>query len=274
MDILEIISYSLFSLIFIIIYTFLIYYISKSNLNKFSKRVLIIAFIMQIIARLTTRIVFALANFNFFQTILTYTVFDEIAIFSLVLNPINNLAYLLLLMGIASINLKNTTNNEKQHIDLIGRRRSIGISIFLFVITLGIYFPFWLYRTVNDLKRNFGNEISYSPGRAVGFIFIPIFNIFWFIYLIFSLPRAISKIENNYFNSNDGFSFRPVLISVLLLIIPVFSNLNYIANIDKSLLSNSFVEMQIFFSAALIYLWIMIQVKINEFFDFTQKLNT
>ena len=119
MDILEIISYSLFSLIFIIIYTFLIYYISKSNLNKFSKRVLIIAFIMQIIARLTTRIVFALANFNFFQTILTYTVFDEIAIFSLVLNPINNLAYLLLLMGIASINLKNTTNNEKQHIDLI-----------------------------------------------------------------------------------------------------------------------------------------------------------
>jgi hypothetical protein len=94
-----------------------------------------------------------------------------------------------------------------------GGERSLGLSALLFFVTFGIYFYFWLYRTVKDLRDHFESAIPYTPGKAVGFLFIPFFNIGWAIYLIYSLPAAMKRIERRYFPQNKGLSFHPVIIS-------------------------------------------------------------
>jgi len=149
-----------------------------------------------------------------------------------------------------------------------GERRNIGISLLLFVVTLGVYFPFWLFRTVKDLKNNFEIEIPYTPGKAVGFLFIPIFNIYWMFYILFSLPLRMKQIEKNHFGKNVGFYFHPVLIPILLIAFSLLSNLQGV-NLPTV---SSFKEIKLgeilFFWSGLLVLWLTIQAKLNAFFDF------
>jgi hypothetical protein len=148
-----------------------------------------------------------------------------------------------------------------------GERRNIGISLLLFVVTLGIYFPFWLYRTVKDLRDNFEREIPYTPGKAAGFLFIPIFNIYWVFYILFSLPLRIKQIEKNHFGKNVGFYFHPVLIPILTIAFSLLSNLRG-ANLPTV---SSFREMNVgeilYFWSGLLAFWLTIQAKLNAFFD-------
>ena len=62
---------------------------------------------------------------------------------------------------------------------------------FFLVFTLNIYHIFWLYRVFKKLYMY--NATETSPGEAVGFLFIPFFNLVW-IFIIWSrLGKAISK---------------------------------------------------------------------------------
>ena len=64
------------------------------------------------------------------------------------------------------------------------------IPIFL-VLTLNIYHVFWLYRVFKELYTR--NATDVSPGKAVGFLFIPFFNFVW-VFIVWSrLGRAISN---------------------------------------------------------------------------------
>ena len=88
-----------------------------------------------------------------------------------------------------------------------GERRHIGVSLLLFVITAGWDQPFWLYRTVRDLRDNFPEKIRYTPGVAVGLHFVPLFNLFWWVYVQYSLALAITRIEAAHFGRHVGFHF-------------------------------------------------------------------
>lgn len=270
MEFLELLTTSLRSIFFIIIYSFLIFYISKSNLDKFSKAVFIIGFSAIMLNQIILLLRF---NLDITAGIFATEIFSDVTVFRLLNAFLFYFGSLLMLSGISFIIPKNKSNNEIQNIDMVGEKRSIGVSFFLFFITLGLYFPFWLYRTVKDLRRNFGGEFRYTPGQAVGFLFIPVFNIYWAFYLIFSLPKAVSEIEKSYFNEKVGFNFHPVLISILLLLLPIISNLHYIAFLQEPEYIGDSISLQLFFFTAIIFLWIIIQAKINTFFDFKPNLN-
>ncbi len=143
-----------------------------------------------------------------------------------------------------------------------GTRRNIGISLLLFVVTFGIYFYFWLYRTVKDLRNNFEREIPYTPGKAVGFLFIPLFNIYWMFHILFSLPLSMKRIEKKHFGKNVGFFFHPVLIPVLLIGFSMLSSLQIMLDLEDIWLR----DILFFWSGSLI-LWLTIQAKLNAFFD-------
>ena len=165
------------------------------------------------------------------------------------------------------IGKQHTIKNEQIECPAMkGNRRNIGVSLLLFVITLGIYFPFWLYRTVKDLKNNFGDDIPYTPGKVVGLLFIPIFNIFWVFYILFSLPLRIKQIENKYYGESVSFYFHPIVIPILLIIFSAMSNLQIRLEFEKSTYSSI-----LFFESAIFVLWLTVQAKLNSFFDFRKE---
>lgn len=179
---------------------------------------------------------------------------------------INLLGYFLLAFGITLLIGREykERGGQQERPPMKGKRRNIGISLLLFTVTLGVYFPFWLYRTVKDLRNNFESEIPYTPGRAVGFLFIPFFNIYWGFYIWFSLPRRVKQIEEKYFGGNVGFCFHPVLVSVLLILLSLVANLPH----EESQLA---IAKYFFGGFGIISLWLTIQAKLNVFFDFSEK---
>jgi len=258
-------SHILWSLLYIFITIFIAYIISKKDINKFVKGVFIIIPIFYSISNLLEILAFymdieSIRSFFYYNKEYKQSVLNFIPVFSV------SLSYFLMITGITFLLFSKQENNTRTDIKLIGRRRKIGLSLLLFIITLGLYFPFWLYRIVKDLKTNFNNEVPYTPTQAVGFLFIPIFNIGWLFYLIFTLPKSIHIIEKKYFYDGIGFSLKPIFISILILAFIIISNLNSLCwNVDNTL--GLFIGDQLFFFSAMIYFWIILQAKVNSFFE-------
>jgi len=185
---------------------------------------------------------------------------------------LGSMGYFLLAFGITLLIDKERKSEEQPESSfpaLEGKRRNIGISLLLFFITLGIYAFFWIYRTVKDLKTNFESDIPYTPGKAVGFLFIPVFNIFWAFYLLFSLALKIKRIEDKHFGKVVGFNFHPFLIIILFLIF--FATLaiqQY--GIDQTNITQ-LLHPLIFSLTSIWFLWLTLQAKLNAFFDFSRQ---
>jgi hypothetical protein len=156
--------------------------------------------------------------------------------------------------------------NKKVEVELKpykGKYRSIWLSFLLFVITGGIYLPFWLYRTVKDLKENYDDIIPYTAGQAVGYLFIPIFNIYWLFKIIITLPLKIKQIEDNYFGNNPKFQFHPILIILLWFSFIIISNLSQL-----SIEYDDFKELLtaiLFPTFSIFIILLTMQAKINSF---------
>ena len=65
-----------------------------------------------------------------------------------------------------------------------------GIPFFL-LLTLNIYHVFWLHRVFKELYERRATQTS--PGKAIGFLFIPFFNFVWVFIVWGRLGEAISK---------------------------------------------------------------------------------
>ena len=76
----------------------------------------------------------------------------------------------------------------------VGKNRFVSTPLLLSVVTFGIYGLVWLYKIHNEMLNHTGDR-SISPGAAIGFLFIPIFNFFWLIYLLFHVPGLIKSME-------------------------------------------------------------------------------
>jgi hypothetical protein len=67
-------------------------------------------------------------------------------------------------------------------------------AIFLMLITLNFYLPFWLSRTYKRINAIDPKATTITAGQAWSFLFIPFFGAFWFIRIIFNLPRTVARI--------------------------------------------------------------------------------
>lgn len=76
----------------------------------------------------------------------------------------------------------------------IPKQRFYLSPIMFSILTLGIYGLVWLYKIHNEML-NHTKDPSISPGKVLGFLFIPIFNAFWAIYLMFHVPGLIKNME-------------------------------------------------------------------------------
>lgn len=253
--------------VFFLIELFLIVYILKHHSNSFVKGILVISFILSLL----TNIIISLAFYANIESLFK-VFFQDKGYLNIIQNELSNLSYFLLLFGLSFLFGKSQSeNNEKK--ELIGVKRNIWISLLLFIITLGLYFPFWLYRTVKDLRTNFKEDISYTPGQAVGYLFIPVFNVYWIVYLIFSLPKVISKIETKYFNVGHDFYFKPALISILMLLLPIVSNVKYFASVDSDIAKGVLYVSILIFDISIVVLYLTLQAKINGFYDHNTEIS-
>ncbi len=74
------------------------------------------------------------------------------------------------------------------------RRNPYLIPVWL-LLTLNIYWLYWLYRTYKEVRAHAPGATSVSPGRAVGFLFIPLFNLYWIFRIAVDFPRAIARMQ-------------------------------------------------------------------------------
>ncbi|MDA3870842.1 MAG: DUF4234 domain-containing protein [Candidatus Marinimicrobia bacterium] len=78
----------------------------------------------------------------------------------------------------------------------IGKNRSVFAPLLLPFITLGIYFLVWYYKIYSEAEFYCDRKVkTTSGGAAVGFLFIPIFNIIWSIMLLFKTPGLLTKMQ-------------------------------------------------------------------------------
>jgi len=240
----------------------IIYFFQDRKIYTYVKGIFLTSFFLLIIRRI---ILILSYTFNIYSV---QKIFFWEGNFVFIQSFLNATPYFLLVFGASLLIGKDyLVKDEKiEYPTMEGKRRNIGVSLLLFIVTLGIYFPFWLYRTVKDLKNNFEDDIRYTPGKAVGFFFIPIFNIFWAFYILFSLPFRIKQIESKYYGENIGFYFHPLLIPILLIIFIITVNLQINFELDKDTFKYIFGDI-LFFESAIIILWLTIQAKLNSFFD-------
>jgi amino acid transporter len=56
----------------------------------------------------------------------------------------------------------------------IGETRSIGLSILWFVLTIGIYGIYWVYKTQEEIKRHSGNGVGGVIGLVIYIVISPV----------------------------------------------------------------------------------------------------
>jgi hypothetical protein len=56
----------------------------------------------------------------------------------------------------------------------IGETRSIGLSILWFILTLGIYSVYWVYKTQEEVKRYSGNGVGGVLGLVIYILISPV----------------------------------------------------------------------------------------------------
>ena len=245
-------------LIFLMFYVFLLVLaINDKKLNEFVKGLIIIVCSIQILLIIGVQILGNLLRV--WQPWNTDVV-------QLLINSLYSLTTFMLLYCLSFFIGKSRADqlqvNENMQIDI--ERRNVWQLLLLFFVTISIYWVFWLYHTVKDLRANF-QGISYTPGQAVGYLFIPFFNIYWTFKIIFTLPLYVARIEKKYYTPEHRFQFHPVLISLLWILFLIYSYLTgylFESNNDVLILILTAILFPV------ISIWIIlltIQAKINSF---------
>jgi hypothetical protein len=79
----------------------------------------------------------------------------------------------------------------------LGKIRRPLTTMLLMLVTANLYVFGWIYRVYKEIRARVPNATSITPGKALGFLFIPVFNLLWAIWLFIDLPRAIGRMEGS-----------------------------------------------------------------------------
>ena len=97
--------------------------------------------------------------------------------------------------AVSSVVLNITTQQPAQK-RRIGKKRSVIATILLSIITLGIYYLVWLYNIFTEADLYCEGRVDITSGAAaVGFLFIPLFNVIWAIMLWYKTPGLLTKMQ-------------------------------------------------------------------------------
>ena len=109
-------------------------------------------------------------------------------------------------------------------IEHAGKVLSAGDIFALFVVTLGLYTFFWIYRVIQELQRHDPGGVTLTPGRAVGLCFVPVFNLYWLPHLYAFVVQHINANYRRFEASIDLMQPRtPVIAFVVANLLPLLS---------------------------------------------------
>ncbi len=181
-------------------------------------------------------------------------------------------ASILEFLGIASIPIWRQTTISRDDImqqnnfpmQLKYKRRNLTITILLLIVTLNVYWLFWLYNNTKELKQLNSKWLNFSAGQAVGFLFIPLFNIYWLINVFVRFPRAVGELRNQLYANKPGSDFSSGLVSIFLIL--SFLTNGIIAGFDRMF----FLIGGVLFITTVVYT----QNAINQTWDRVKSLQT
>jgi len=78
-----------------------------------------------------------------------------------------------------------------------GAPRNAALIPLWLLLTLNIYWLFWLYRTYKEIRAHTPTATDVTPGKAAGFLLIPFFNLYWFLRVAIDMPRAIRRMQED-----------------------------------------------------------------------------
>lgn len=123
----------------------------------------------------------------------------------------------------------NVTVQQQPPKKRIGKKRSVFAPLLLPIVTLGIYYFVWLYKLYTEADYYCEAKVDItSGGAAVGFLFIPVFNVIWGIMLWFKTPGLLTKIQRadgvpedktKHYGHYGWFNFIPVLGAIIWIIL-------------------------------------------------------
>lgn len=113
----------------------------------------------------------------------------------------------LLLLGAMSIPSYESRCEQSAHTDTDaqpGKRRNVVLTIVFLLVTMNIYWVFWLYRTVREIRRFAPEVLRVRPWQAVLFLFVPLFNLFWMPYVLAVITRSVGRLNESCAASLNG----------------------------------------------------------------------
>lgn len=96
----------------------------------------------------------------------------------------------------------------------LGKTRKPLATTLLLAATANLYAFAWIHKVYSEVRTRSPGATSVTPSRALGFLFIPLFNFFWVVWLFIDLPRAIRRMEEH--DPPSGVSLDRGLITGLL----------------------------------------------------------
>lgn len=113
-----------------------------------------------------------------------------------------------------------------------------SIMTILFSIPTSILFFIWLYKTWEAVPQQ---HQSTSPGKALGFLFVPFFNIYWMFRAFPGLSKSIQNAHKaaNPSYSGGGVAFAVGLMACIMSFIPFVQIVSFIPFVIWVLLTNS-----------------------------------
>jgi len=128
------------------------------------------------------------------------------------------------LAGLAALAVVIEAGSHINDDEAIAMAIAFGIS-FLFVIATAILYLTWLYQSWNSVPDEFR---SASPGQAVGFLFIPFFNLYWVFRAVPGLSASIRRTQEALDpHRPSGASYGWGIAAAILALIPYISILSY-----------------------------------------------
>ena len=79
-----------------------------------------------------------------------------------------------------------------------GKVRNLYAFVGLMLVTLHLYLFYWVYQTYKEVRAHSPDVTNITPGRALGFLFIPLFNVFWIFRLVFDITRSVSELQTRH----------------------------------------------------------------------------
>ncbi len=130
------------NLVYLILYIALIYYfIQNKKIYTYVKGVFLTCLFFSVIGGLFQVLLYI------FSVESVRNIFGWKGNFQFIPKYFNSISFFLLIFGLCLLIGKEyiTKNEQIEYPTMVGNRRNIGVSLLLFVMTLGIYFPFWLF---------------------------------------------------------------------------------------------------------------------------------